>query len=831
MVQIVTMPDGSKNYFPDNVTQAQIEEALAPEIKSSTSQNSSHGGFLNNLGQSLKPSNLGKGALNDLADVEQGAIAAPAKFGQMVAQGVTSILPKSAQQSWPAKAINNFDWNKFTAPIGSGNNDTGAMISRGVGSALPYAAAAPTSILGQALAYGLQGASENKGNRLLGALIGSVSAGAPSVIAKGAEAIRPTNMFRSNLSPEQLRANVDAAGDTATNLGRVIDNPFLAKQYENVLSKVPLSGVSDNMQLAGDQVRGQANNIVKNALGTTDIEAIQGGQDEAAKGLLKNVFNTDSLERIDEQLDTHGQGLIQNFLGDIDPKDGPAATQIALNELFKNKDTQKKSLYKMADDAADKDENFNLDPKSFSSLASKNASSIADSNLLKSEPDVAALFKKLQNYKDNAVTETKNVGSIIDAQGNPLIDQTTKNYPTLEEAGLLKGKLNSYAKIASKSPDMGERAKAGVYGNLAGALRNDINSAIEKSGNQDLKSKYNAAEQFFAKQYAPFLDKDVYKYIKGNGTSDTIVKNFVKTGGDTDKAVTALKVSQLSPSIGRLLTGSYLSSSMDSTGHIAGDQIAKKIDALGPNQLDALAPNASDKQQLLDYSRKVELAKHFSKALNQDGSINHDKLAIANDNLIKSPSRMEQLIPDPKTQNQMKDFAKLQQKNNTFMPVIDKDGTVNPAGLSTLAKNLSKHISKYNSVLPDKSAQKQLEDYRRLQQMNNAGLNAMANPLTGNWAKDLIPAALLHVGGALLGGAGGSVGGPIGSAAGTLIGATTPGLAIRPFANMMASPEFRKKFVETMIQNQPKFHNPDIIRKSQILLQGLTNALQQGNGR
>jgi hypothetical protein len=160
-----------------------------------------------------------------------------------------------------------------------------------------------------------------------------------------------------------------------------------------------------------------------------------------------------------------------------------------------------------------------------------------------------------------------------------------------------------------------------------------------------------------------------------------------------------------------------------------------------------------------------------------------------------------------------------------YSRALDGD-KLNPEKLATLHNNLG---NQQENVLfsNNKDLQKQMGNYVGLVQKNKEPLNVMFNPKTGARNSAWALPSLMYAGATL----GHSIMGPVGAPIGAAIGATAPGMLMRPVMKALTSESVRNSLVKNMLESQPKFNNPDIIRKTQILTQGLLNALQQGNGR
>lgn len=394
---------------------------------------------------------------------------------------------------------------------------------------------------------------------LWGAGLGATGKGVSSLV----ENLRPSRFLRGKLSPLELTRNLNVTRGTNTGLGDVLGSPYLKKKLENTLLSTPGSGASDIMQTIGKQVEEKGHNLLTSIL----------GKDNSGENIPKQIYDT-------------------------------------LNEAHESHRATKNALYTEANKIADK-EKIKLDLGRFSDAANKYSSALEDTNILKYEPDAKYLFTKLVNYK-NPIEESKNIGSIVDKSGKPLINESTSKYPTLEEANLLKGKLNQYAKSLGASPDADKRSLSKVFGNLASNLRKDIQDSVG-TGSDNLKQAYKKAEENYAKNYSSFLDKDIYKFIGGNADPETIVDKFITTSNTKDLAGKLSKLTKTLPDNDKKLLsyGYFASRALDQNGEINPAKLATAITKLGKNQFKNLVPDDALRQSLKDYSK---LAKFNAKA-------------------------------------------------------------------------------------------------------------------------------------------------------------------------------------------------------------------------
>jgi hypothetical protein len=405
----------------------------------------------------------------------------------------------------------------------------------------------------------LAGATISPENQGTGALLGGAGTAIGQGINKAAplvkEALRPTNiaakMFPAkNLSEEQLLSNLKAAEGTPTSLGNVLENPFLAKQYENVLSKVPLSGVTQKMQESAGEVVNR------------------------------------------------GKGVLNKLLGENNPENVTQQVSDTLVKQFNAHQKEKRSLYDAVDELALK-HGVNPDLSSFSQTAKSYKDAIESSGILKTEPDVAKILRKVENY----IPKKTSRSDVI--TGKPIVK---KPKITLKEANLLKGKLNGYAEKAKQSPDPAQRGLASVYGNLAKSLKSDIEKSIESSGNETVKNAYKTAEENYKKHFSPFLDRDIYKHISGQKDADMIVADFLKTSRSTDRSNKLSKLTSKLPDKEQKLIGySYFSRALDNEGNLDPNKLNSLIKNLGKRQFKALIPEESLRNELLNFSKLYKM--------------------------------------------------------------------------------------------------------------------------------------------------------------------------------------------------------------------------------
>lgn len=535
--------------------------------------------------------------VDSLRDVAAGAIGGLGKGGQTIASLATGGYAPQV------------DFDAIENAIRSPNKSMGGEILRGAGEYAPYGAAGGTSLLGQALAGGASGAALTKegesnvfGLLPSGKLGGAIESSLLNMLThgalKGAEKLRPSKMFRGELSEKELARNLALTQGTETGLGDVIGSPFLKKRLENTLTSLPFSSANESLQRTGKEVT------------------------------------------------RRGENILNDLLGDHEPHTVPQKIADDLNELFKQREIEKTGHYTKFNDLS-KQENLKLDLNGFSKTAKKYEAALRDTNLLQSEPEAASLLNRLTRYADPIPVEegrftanrgkyepynpkmesTENINTYPNAPIiNPKIETqealniknperskftplnasglvSEKTIPA-KEALLLKGKLNALANQAASSSDANQRGLAKVFGSLASSLGKDIRGSVSETKNPKLINALNQAEENYKNNFSGFLDKEIYKYIGGEENPETIIRNFIKNTPNADLASSITKLAKhISPQSKDLLAYGYLSRALDNEGNLNPAKLSTAIKKLGHNQLKALIPDPFMRKRLLDYSK------------------------------------------------------------------------------------------------------------------------------------------------------------------------------------------------------------------------------------
>lgn len=461
---------------------------------------------------------------------------------------------------------------ELTSFLGGGEALSGA---RAASEAIPYAGklAEKLGAKGVAPAIGRQvsggalyGASQDPGDPLSGAEIGGALGGATGALGGILEKLSPSSLYRGNLSPQELQRNSRVAGNTQTPLGDVIESPKLKKLYENVLPKSVLSTVDREMGNTAEAVKKKGNDI------------------------------------------------LEGYRGDIPHEMVPGVINEALANAGKAQKAEKNKLYTKANNLAEK-EDLNLDLDSFYNTAQKYRNIIDDQSFLKTEPESRALISRLRNYKQpteaiNEFPELIKSGFIVD--GVPLAADVVKKSPSLKEANVLSGKLNSLAKQHGASINPSDHGLAKVFSELGRSLKSDIKTSLGNHPNKELLDTFSEAEKNYKENYSPFLDKDIWNFSNRNKSSDDLISTFIKTGSTTDKGGQLGKLmSKLPTKAQDLVKYEYLSRALE------GDDFGRSVNPmkmktlwsdskLGQRQKSVLM-NPEERKTMDDYSKLTKM--------------------------------------------------------------------------------------------------------------------------------------------------------------------------------------------------------------------------------
>ncbi len=379
----------------------------------------------------------------------------------------------------------------------------------------------PRLVAGQA-AFGatqnenpLKGAAEGAGGALAGTAIGKL-------LEKGLSAIRPSKLFRGELSPQELTKNLETTQGTETPLGQVIESPWLQRLNENVLPHVIGSGAEKTAQRTATKVAEKGEDLLHGLRGGEEVHENYG---ERIKNALKESAQaaehekTSKFKKVNEIAEKHNvttnrsnlrkeaKAILSQIKSDPDLAHFTNTADIKLlDEIVSGKKLGEKEL------------------PSTSRIIKQETNEPNYKGQLDLATGKPLEFIKREKSVSLRTPNPHAGGSVNVITGKPT---TEPHHYSLKNTDILRGKIGEHAYEANVK---GEKPKAAIYARLKKALEQDVGEAIEKSPHPELKSAHKEAMDFYKNEYAPFKDKDIQKFVKQGGDPDLILSHFLKMG-------------------------------------------------------------------------------------------------------------------------------------------------------------------------------------------------------------------------------------------------------------------------------------------------------------
>lgn len=294
--------------------------------------------------------------------------------------------------------------------------------------------------------------------------------------------------------------------------------------------------------------------------------------------------------RINEQMQQKAESLLNERLGEnAPPGDTNPFVKDLLTEAYKDHTEVKNNLYNEVTNTSH-GENFNLElPRFYKSIAG-DVTSLLESPMFLSDVKLVAAFNELLGVSGAT--------------------------PTIKGAKFFANKLESEAN-ALKNPDPTSRSIKSLYNRVANAIREDVNNQIAQKGSKKLQEQYKIAEDYYKDEFVQFLDKDLYKILDESKDAQAIVREIIQPGESKDAYTLISKVQKILPENQKNLLGySYLRQAIDKEGVLQPTKMNQLIKKLGNRQFEALFPDSSTRQALLDFSKlrnmNVEAANYLA---------------------------------------------------------------------------------------------------------------------------------------------------------------------------------------------------------------------------
>lgn len=363
-------------------------------------------------------------------------------------------------------------------------------------------------------------------------------------------ALEQFDPYKTHLTPEQLEEKLRVTQGTNTHLGEVLESPHLKRKFENKLARTAFSGA-----------------------------------DEALHEMAQHV-------------NTKGEKAISSLIGEREtPTDVNKYIKEKLDESYKKSTKKKSNLYNKVSESQ-KEEDLKLELPTFKKAANERKDIIEEQKLLHANPKSRRLYEQLAGY-ENAAKGTKS--SLLNEKGEPI--SVHEESPSISEANILAGQLSYIGKTLKHSLDPSNKHKANVYSDLSKSLKNDIKNTLMEKGSPKIQQEFKEAEANFGGNHAKFLDEEVFPYITGKKSAQSIVSDLVSSGTKdaTEKLDKFLDI--LNPGDRHLIGYAYLKKSYDKDGNLNPTKLRGLIEKLGPRQFASLFPDEATRTQLKDFSK------------------------------------------------------------------------------------------------------------------------------------------------------------------------------------------------------------------------------------
>jgi hypothetical protein len=331
--QVKDQLTGQTYNFPDDATDEQISESMASmhPVQAAAAPAQSESDFNKKLiDQPMQDVKNTFGQIKNFADdVSQGVIQAPIKAAQFVARGVGQGLNKFGAPTGALDAISNFPTDDKLAFLGSRNQDGGSQFARSIGETLPYAALGGTSILGQIVSNAAQGAADSKNGKdeLLNTLVSGAAAAVPGGAFKLFEKLRPSNVLRGTLTPDELARNLEQTKGTSTGLGPIIGSKKLKDELEIKAPQYFGTGANETMQNTAQQIQAQGKGLLDTMRGNTQPSQVPSALKDALSqaeadvnavskqkaGLLNTAADNAGIKVKDEALQQQANAILSDI--------------------------------------------------------------------------------------------------------------------------------------------------------------------------------------------------------------------------------------------------------------------------------------------------------------------------------------------------------------------------------------------------------------------------------------------------------------------------------------------------------------------------------------
>jgi hypothetical protein len=175
---------------------------------------------------------------------------------------------------------------------------------------------------------------------------------------------------------------------------------------------------------------------------------------------------------------------------------------------------------------------------------------------------------------------------------------------SLKEANIARSLLREKS---AKAYENGDKHESGIYKDLVSKLDEEINGALDKSGNEDVKGQFGEAQKFYKEHIAPFENEDLRKFVNKGKDTDLLISHFIK-GGKEDRGNLAKKLVEALPEDKKSLPlYGHLSKAYEEDGRLNPLKLRTLIKQLGTKQKEALFRDPKQRQEFENFARLAGL--------------------------------------------------------------------------------------------------------------------------------------------------------------------------------------------------------------------------------
>lgn len=554
-------------------------------------------------------------------------------------------------------------------------------ISRGATEYLPYALMGGPKRLGQAVSGGAYGAFQQKEPGFLANFLGQNegggmraantiedaalayflgSQGSPEILNPAKEKALQLAIGKKTLPVAEIERRSALAGETPISFGEIAGAPRL-KSIEKTAGNIPLSGRNEIQRKIEQKSEETANTALSAILGGKEKKQVldeahqlvpvekeltrfkKNEEYDISKDLAKMVDFHPEIVGIQDKLRSLPEHIKQNFpqrLNDLINKSlkqeqrgatmiGEVTRKTPFNDQFGFHLRNRPGFNKPERPNYANPEfqgRMTTDPFTNEAIQPQNPLMPKNRALMNNPSQFDQPQRNLVNAPAFQTKKEMLNKEILESIPNP----SPLSY---SEALEMRRLLNQVGKKLMESTEGSKNDIGREIWQISGAMTDSILNSAEKKGHKQIADTLTKADQYYVENYLPFKEKPIREFTEGKKDVKDLLNTFIKTvEGGTQESPILLRtlVSRISPDKLPVLGEAYLVSSLDKTGRILPDKLAKLYNDLGPESTDLLFSSPKSKEILNNYSEYNRMVQNSRRANPEEtpGTLFKDILGI-----------------------------------------------------------------------------------------------------------------------------------------------------------------------------------------------------------